>query len=218
MNLPGIVSRGKRHDITTADIEKIDANFDQAFGDLQKLVTVLKGKLIDLDSLSDVVAPVVVPPPVVSTFSVFIAASGAVSGSAYATTTQTLTTATTTALALDAHDFQAGALHSAVTNNSRVTAAVAGRYSFTGHVVFAGNATGQRFIALRKGGSVFLATTRLPNNGAGVLLACEVSCLVALAAGEYVELLAFQDSGGNLAVGDATNRFNQTALSWFQVA
>lgn len=145
-------------------------------------------------------------------------AAGSVSGCAFHNTTQALVTATFTALNFNSEDFQTGTLHSTVTNNSRVTIATAGVYCFTGTVAFAANATGQRVIVIKVNGTTYYDKLAFPNNGAGNTFEAQITKLLSLAAGDYVELFAYQDSGGNLNVGDVTFRYVQTALSWFRVA
>lgn len=110
-----------------------------------------------------------------------------------------------TALTFDLEDWDTDAMHSTATNTSRITATTAGVYHVAGIVQWAASTTGQRFAGLRKNGT----TTAAPNEGrvggfapAGTTVpALEVVNDVVLAVGDWVELLAFQDSGASLNTG-----------------
>jgi hypothetical protein len=146
------------------------------------------------------------------------AVAGAVAGSAFSTATQTLTTGTFTAVALNAEDFQVGALHSTSVNNTRVTIATTGKYLFVGAISYVPNATGQRIAVLRANGATYGEKLDFPSNGGACTFMAQVTKLWSLVAGDYVELIAFQDSGGNLNIGDGTNRFLQCSLQWTRIS
>jgi hypothetical protein len=146
-------------------------------------------------------------------------AAGSVYGLAHNSAVQSLANATYVALILNVDDFQVGTLHSTSTNNTRVTVATTGAYLFVGSVLFAANATGLRTLALRiNGGTTYLALLYFPTNGAANPLGVQVVGFGSLTAGDYIELLAYQDSGGALNSGDAATRPNQNSLYWFRVA
>lgn len=142
--------------------------------------------------------------------------TGSVQGSAFHNTTQSLANATFTALNFNSEDYQVGALHSTSVNNSRVTIATTGKYLFVVTVCFVPNATGQRIIVGKVNGTTFFDKLDFPTNGTQTFEA-QLSKLIALTAGDYVEIFAFQDSGGSLNVGDATNRYSQNAVAWIRM-
>jgi hypothetical protein len=142
--------------------------------------------------------------------------TGAVQGSAFHNTTQALANATFTALNFNSEDYQVGALHSTSVNNSRITIATTGKYLFIATVCFVPNATGQRIIVGKINGTTFFDKLDFPTNGTQTFEA-QLSKLIALTAGDYVEIFAFQDSGGSLNVGDATNRYSQNAVAWIRM-
>ena len=115
---------------------------------------------------------------------------------------QTITTATNTAIALNETDvYDTDNFHETVTNPSRVTipTAMGGIYLLVGFVTFAASATGNRIIFLRSGGATSLAgeaTAGTATNGTQM----NVSDVRSLAAAEYVELMVYQSSGGDLGV------------------
>lgn len=119
------------------------------------------------------------------------------------TSTQTLTTGVYGAVTMTTEDFDSHSGHSTSSNTSRYTVQTgwAGIYQLSGGVAFAANATGTRGSRWSKNGTALSASsTQFANTGAGT--ACRIpadTISVDLAVGDYVELEAFQDSGGNLA-------------------
>lgn len=118
---------------------------------------------------------------------------------AYANTGTSLPNATFTAVALDGEDGDSDAMHSTSTNNSRVTAVTAGLYLLHGQVGHdAVNTTGYRTMAIRLNGSAVIAySDRAVPAGATIPSFTGTSCLYQLSAGDYVELIAYQSSGGS---------------------
>ena len=122
-------------------------------------------------------------------------------------TGQVMSTATWGAMALSIDVYNADAMHSTVTNNSRVTIVVPGRYSFTAAVQWSASNAGYRGVGLRKNGAgatspdiilsyiVNLHAVDTPIHGG--------AATYNLVAGDYVELCVFQNSGGNLGCGQA---------------
>lgn len=119
---------------------------------------------------------------------------------AYNTASQALTTGTLTAIGFNAERWDNGVMHDLSTNNTRVTAPTAGIYSISGNAVIAAAAGGStRRLALRVNGTAYIAYTIGPFNAADNTF-MNVSTTYQLAATDYVELIGFQDSGGNLNV------------------
>jgi hypothetical protein len=105
----------------------------------------------------------------------------------------------TTALTFNSERFDDGNLHSTSANTGRLTAPVAGLYAIGAHAAFAANSTGTREIHIRLDGTTSLAM------GAGTASATRegrmsVSTVYRLTAGQYVEVLVYQNSGGSLNV------------------
>jgi hypothetical protein len=107
-----------------------------------------------------------------------------------------------TAVGFDAEDWDAGGYHDNVTNNTRVTipTGLGGKYLLTASVQFAGNATGLRDVRFFKNGTATVGglDQRAANSTNTVNFI--VSAVVNLVAGDYVELQAFQSSGGSLSI------------------
>ena len=109
-------------------------------------------------------------------------------------------TAQWVALALDSERFDTDAMHSLTSNPSRLTCRTPGLYTMSGHLSFNPHATGYRQVGLRLNGSTFLAISAAQNIGAGANLNLSVATLYQLAVGDYVELYAWQNSGGTLTL------------------
>lgn len=113
--------------------------------------------------------------------------------------------------------------HDTVTNNTRYTAQVAGTYEFDGAVVFASSTAGQRAVRWRKNG----ATTALDasqtscnpvTDPAAVTTLAARGIQIALAVNDYVELQAYQNTGGALnTFSGTTGAFNNEAQSSMSV-
>lgn len=121
--------------------------------------------------------------------------------SVFHSTTQSLTTATTTTLSADSENYDNYAMHSTSINNSRLTAPTdtGGRYLCVATVTFAANSTNARQLEFRTNGSTSFGSVRHAASSSGdtVITGTRV---VTLAVGDYVEVRAFQNSGGNLDV------------------
>ena len=120
--------------------------------------------------------------------------------SVYNNTTQSLTDDTSTALTANSENHDNDAMHSTTVNTARITAQTAGRYLFNGTVEFTANSTGRRLVYLRKnGGTANLlysaAAPTSPTTAVGSFTKTYV-----MVAGDYIEVLANQNSGGALTV------------------
>lgn len=127
------------------------------------------------------------------------------------TTNQSIATATSTAISFDSESFDTAAMHDTSVNTSRVTFTIAGIYQVSGTVMFASNATNSRDVWLQLNGTTRIAEAATTANSTDVW-ACSLSTLVKVAANEYVELLVFQTSGGNLNALAAPLQPSLTAL------
>jgi hypothetical protein len=118
---------------------------------------------------------------------------------AYNSANLALTTATSTVITLNSERFDTDSFHSTASNTSRLTVptGMGGIYQITAQARFASNSTGIRLILVRLNGTTTIAQqsmTAISGNETDMVL----STVYNLAAGDYVELLAYQNSGGNL--------------------
>lgn len=115
----------------------------------------------------------------------------------YRSSVQTLTTSTFTDVAFDNESHDTDTLHDTSTNNSRFTCKTAGVYLVTGIARFEISGTGGRWLAINVNGSNKYANFRDAISTAHDL---SISGCVKLAVNDYVELEAWQSSGGDLDV------------------
>jgi hypothetical protein len=132
------------------------------------------------------------------------------------TAAQTLTTGTWTAVTFDAEDVDSAGGHSTSSNTSRYTAVYTGWYRVSGGVGFTGNSTGRRGGrwaangSLVSGSAIMLAAT-----STGSVAVPAKTMLVYLAVGDYVELQAYQESGGNLDTNVGSgDLYSLMAVEW----
>jgi hypothetical protein len=107
---------------------------------------------------------------------------------------------TETTLTFDTERYDTHAYHSTSVNTGRLTIPSAGRYLIIGQVAFDANATGYRAALIRLNGTTYIAQTMLPTAIAVDAAYLEVHTIWLCAAGDYVELRAYQSSGGSLNV------------------
>lgn len=120
---------------------------------------------------------------------------------------QSIADSTDTAIVFDTEVFDTGGYATLGTNADRLTPTEAGLYQVDGFVYWDSNATGTRFLYIASSlASSICGVADQQANQAGPT-AMRVSGLVNLAAGEYIELYAWQDSGGALNVLDNAGGF-----------
>lgn len=135
-----------------------------------------------------------------------------------ASTTQSLTNNTDAAVLLNVEDLDTHSGHSTVTDTSRWTCPTGwtGYYFVSGQVCFAANATGLRRVHLEVNGAVIsgthsiLTATAVADGG----VRATTSGLVHLDVGDFVELNAFQTSGGSLSTEVISTAAAILHLTW----
>ncbi len=120
--------------------------------------------------------------------------------SVFHSATVNATSGTPGPLLADSENFDNDAMHSTVTNNSRITAVTAGRYLVTGIAEFSSNSLGYRQMNLRKNGTTSIAGIRQQPLTDAVGNSYSISQTVVLAATDYLELMVLQTSGSTLTV------------------
>ena len=122
--------------------------------------------------------------------------------SVFHSTSQLLPTTTGTVMLANSENFDNNSMHSTVTNTSRITCQTAGRYLLSALVGYAFHAPGHRAINLRVNGtvtipgSVVVQATSIAGGSTGIVM----THTAVLGVGDYVEVIGFQASGGNLNV------------------
>jgi hypothetical protein len=116
---------------------------------------------------------------------------------------QSLANSTEAVLGFDSEIFDTDAIHDPGIN-SRLTCKTSGVYLVEFGIEFAVNATGQRYVYIRKNGTANVASAfraALPTFQTSV----EKVKLLNLAVNDYLELVVFQNSGGALNVESSGN-------------
>lgn len=127
------------------------------------------------------------------------------------TAAQPIPNATSTMVSFDSERFDIQDLHNSAADASRLTAPESGLYEISGGVDWGANATGERQIYLLVNGVTPIARQREPANGAS-RHAQSLAALFPLVAGDYVQLVASQTSGGPLDVVNFSTTF--LAMRW----
>ena len=123
----------------------------------------------------------------------------------HASGAQSIPNATDTVMVLDANDINTDGMWSGGAN-TKFTAAIGGKYIAIGGASFVSNATGVRYISVRKNGATYLAVVRV-SAVSGDITSIVTSDLVQLAAGDYIEFTVYQTSGGALNLTGAATCF-----------
>jgi hypothetical protein len=122
--------------------------------------------------------------------------------SVFNSTTQSTTTSTWTTLTADSENFDNNAMHSTVSNTSRITIQTAGRYLFFARNDWASNTAGSRVMRYKINGTDPGATLQqlmaIPATTTGINTQLAATWTLVLAAADYVEVEAWQNTGGNL--------------------
>ena len=117
---------------------------------------------------------------------------------------QTLTTATAEAIIWTSENYDENNLHSLSVTPERIIVDRPGKYNITAGLSYASNATGFRRTEIRINGAIIAPDSRVPITGGNTQVS--LSLTVELEDTDYIELWAYQTSGGNLntisAAGD----------------
>lgn len=120
-------------------------------------------------------------------------------------TTQTISNNTWTVVTFDIEEFDPDNMHSLVTNTSRLTARITGKYIAACCLSFAANSTANRKLTIEKNSAGTETALNIVgmNSTFGSTIGSTfmaVNAVTPMVAGDYVELFAYQNSGGNLGI------------------
>lgn len=121
-------------------------------------------------------------------------------------TTQSITTSgTSQAVIFDTEDYDTDAIHSVASNTSRfvVPTGMGGKWLAIATLFFAANATGARLGQFKVNGTTFIdgSVTGVPASATTAAQYVQISVVANLAAADYLEIFAYQTSGGALNLG-----------------
>lgn len=116
-------------------------------------------------------------------------------------TTQATTSGTDLVLAWDTETYDTDAIHDTVTNNSRFTvpSGMGGKWNLATRIRYAANASGTRDIGYRLNGGSTVYIAQTPGNA--IARDIHASTTLTLAAADYIEVIAWQNSGAGINVG-----------------
>jgi hypothetical protein len=124
---------------------------------------------------------------------------------AYHNANQAATSGAFLTVALNSERWDSSAFHDTAVNNSRLTipASSSGYYLLGANVEWASNASGYRVIEVQQDGATLLLQDRRAPSSSTTMQA--MTGIAQINAASYIELLAFQNSGGNLNVNSTGN-------------
>lgn len=159
------------------------------------------------DAIYVVDDPLGTPASKATTFANFNKARAFIGCSVYrGTSDQSISSATGTAVQFNTENFDTDGFHDNVTNNTRLTAPSDGYYQVQATVAFASNTTGYRAAWMTKNGTdsnplkanYMVPIFQLVTGDTPVLPT--PAYIFSLVAGDYIEIVAYQNSGGSLNV------------------
>lgn len=118
------------------------------------------------------------------------------------------------ALTFDTERFDTDTMHSTASNSGRITFTTAGLYQVSATAEFAPNATGVRGVGVKLNATTYIMFSQHPTAGVGVSHVEGVSMPYKFAAGDYIEMIAYQNSGGALNVITLSNYSPEFAAVW----
>ena len=107
--------------------------------------------------------------------------------------------ATYTDLPFNSEFYDTDAIHNPVTNNSRLTCKTAGKYLIVANIQWDANATGLRYLRFNLNGAPAIGAVVDSPIVAQPIVQC-FATIDDLSVGDYVELVAYQNSGGALLI------------------
>lgn len=139
--------------------------------------------------------------------------AGSRHGAAVNKASQTIGTGSTAVVTFDTEDDDTDAYHDGGTpTRLTVPTGLGGVYVIVGQGAYSSDTIGKRVLDLRVNGSTFINTNSIDPDGGLLDPTFQVVGLWPLAAGDYVELTTFQNSGGNLTLSAAMLRMYRISI------
>lgn len=117
----------------------------------------------------------------------------------YRSSNQSVPNGTHTVITYDSERWDTDNIHSTVSNTGRLTCKTAGKYMIVFSALFSANANGKRQYNIRLNGTTWIAITRTGLDSDNHTQPIS-STIYDLAVNDYVESLAYQNSGGALDI------------------
>jgi len=128
---------------------------------------------------------------------------------AYRSATQTIPTADGTALALNVELFDTDSMHDNATNNTRITFRTAGTYVVDLSSSWAADPA-NAYIKILKNGTSDLKLQQI----VGDYRSMSLTAIRDFVVGDYIEMIVFQNSGGDLATIAAAGKYSTFSAVW----
>jgi len=127
---------------------------------------------------------------------------------------QSISNNTFTALTFNSETFDTNTFHDTSSNTSRITipAGYGGKYLILGIYVMQQNSTGVRLFRFNKNGSILCNTTTVA--ATSYEISGSLSTIESLSAGDYIEFMAYQDSGTSLNIKGDTQPQTVFSISY----
>jgi len=125
--------------------------------------------------------------------------------------TQSISNATNTAITFNSESYDTNSYHSTVTNTSRLTVPSTGYYLFSAQMFTDANATGGRYLEIKKNGTTVQAMETGAATQASMATFLPITAILSATASDYFELFLYQTSGGTrntYTSGAAYNSFS----------
>ncbi len=116
---------------------------------------------------------------------------------------QTFTTEVEAAVGFNTEEFDSSTMHDLVTDNTKIVVPITGKYLVTTYVEWENNSTGIRKATLKKNGATTLRVHRV-NAVNGDATSQHFTEPYSLTAADSLEILPYQNSGGNLSITTGT--------------
>lgn len=126
----------------------------------------------------------------------------------------TVGTGALTALTFNTERFDTDSMHSTSVNTGRITFNTAGLYTVTLYAGWIANAAGIREFQIRLNGTTSIAQWTAPATAVADDHRMTITSVYKMAAGDFVEALAFQTSGGNLNVQSLAAASPEFSAAW----
>jgi len=126
----------------------------------------------------------------------------------YNSVNQAIPTGNYYAVTFDSERYDTDGIHSTVSNTSRLTCKTAGKYLIIGQVRFASGGTGIRYLRARVNGVDYIGANKEDEIGTEAKMFM-MSTIWDMAVNDYVELMVWQNSGGNLNIVVEAKDFNE---------
>jgi hypothetical protein len=133
----------------------------------------------------------------------------------YRSTTQTgIASSTKTAITFNSERYDTDGMHNTASDTSRITVNTAGLYLITAHMAFGNNTTNDRACIIRLNGVTEIADDFRRTLAGGDWVIFSIALTYKFVVGDFVEMIAWQNSGVALDVQASGNMTPEFSATW----